>query len=149
MKKQILTLFYSSIISFVFLISPCFADHCCPGDYIHEAEVGGYRFGYTLIDIKEKMKNMKDIPQSQIEQMKNTHHLMLYIKNTEGKELAAEKVGFLIIGPDENKQKIMALGMNNGYGSDIDLSQKGDYKIKAKAVIGGKSVMDSFLYKME
>ena len=148
MKKYIIT----SILTIMFCLTVlpiATADHCCATDKpIHEADINGYHFAYKLIDLKEKMKDMKDM-QHDMEKMTATHHLMLFIKNADDKTIEAEKVGFMITGPDGNEQKIMAMGMSGGYGADINLSLPGEYTVKAKALIGEQKLMDSFMYKIE
>lgn len=72
---------------------------------------------------------------------------MVYIMDPEGKEIEEAKVGFLVTGPDGSKQKLMAMGMKNAFGVDVNFKVKGTYLIKMKAVTGGKKLIDSFEYK--
>jgi len=149
MKKYILIKLLTVMLCLTFLIPIAMADNCCASDKpIHEADINGYHFVYKLIDLKEKMKGMKDM-QHDMEKMTATHHLMLFIKNAKGDAVEADKVGYLITGPDGKDQKAMAMGMGGGYGADVTLSQPGDYTVKTKAIIGGQNLMDSFTYTLK
>ena len=43
----------------------------------------------------------------------------------------------------------MAMGMNGGYGADINLSLPGEYTVKTKAVLEDQTLLDSFVYKIK
>ncbi|MDM8522855.1 hypothetical protein QUF80_05725 [Desulfococcaceae bacterium HSG8] len=114
------------------------------GEMIHESSVDGYKFGYHLIDMKEKMKHMKNMPE-----MKATHHLMVYVESPDGHEVEKAKVGYLVEGPGDSKQKLMAMGMAGGFGADVDFSAKGAYVVKTKMVAGDKKLADKFEYEVK
>ncbi len=122
------------------------SDHT--GRLIHESEVDGYVFAYHLIDVKEKLAKMKNMPG--MEEMKNiTHHLMVYVTGPDKKPVTSGKAGYFIIGPDGKKQKKMCMAMGNGFGADISLKEKGIYKINAKMITGNKALKDSFSYEIK
>lgn len=110
------------------------------GELIRETTVKGYGLSYHLIG----MQDMADMPE-----MDATHHLMLYIHPPEDKRIEAPKVGFLVEGPDGETQKAMAMAMSGGFGADLDLSEKGAYTIKSKAVFGDVKLIDGFTYTIE
>lgn len=114
------------------------------GKGIRHAHVDGHHLSYKLIDMKEKMKGMKNMPE-----MKDTHHLMVYVKDSDGKVVDKAKVGYLIGSPDGSDQKKMAMGMAGGFGADVNLEKKGVYKIKTKIVAGEKKLMDAFEYEVK
>mgnify|MGYP000250608569 CR=1 FL=1 len=114
------------------------------GEMIHESTVDGYTFAYHLIDIKEKMAAMKGM-----QGMNITHHMMVYITDPEGKNVADGKAGYLIRNPDGSTQKAMTMGMKGGFGSDVNFDQKGEYKVKTKALVNGKKLMDEFSYRLD
>jgi hypothetical protein len=116
------------------------------GEIIHNSEVQGYKFSYRLIDIREKMAAMKG---KMPEGMDATNHLMVYIKDSEGKTIEDAKVGYLVEGPDGSTQKLMCMGMGGGYGSDLKLTDSGAYVIKTKAVANGKKLVDEFTYTVK
>ena len=118
------------------------------GVNIHNSVVDGYRFSYQLIDIREKMAAMKAEGQMH-EGMDATNHLMVFIKNPEGASVENAKVGYLVEGPKGSTQKHMCIGMGGGYGSDLKLADSGDYTIKTKAVVNGKSLVDDFTYTVK
>jgi hypothetical protein len=55
----------------------------------------------------------------------------------------------MITGPDGKEQKTLTMGMHDGYGADVSFKEKGIYKIKTKAVIDGKTLMDEFSYEIK
>ncbi|MBI9091857.1 MAG: hypothetical protein JEZ12_21810 [Desulfobacterium sp.] len=109
--------------------------------WFRESHVKGHHFTYELIDMREKMKGMPG--------MKNTHHLMVYIKDDQGNNLGKAKVGYLIKGPGNQSQKAMCMGMGGGFGSDVNLGTPGTYVIKTKVAAGKTKIMDTFEYQME
>ncbi len=54
------------------------------------------------------------------------------------------KVGFMIQGPDNAKQKKMCMAMGGGFGADINFKAKGVYTVMVKVVAGDKNLMDKF-----
>lgn len=112
------------------------------GMKIHASKVDGYTFEYRLIDMKEKIKGMANMPE-----MKDTHHLMVFVKDTRGTVVNAAKVGYLIRENGSGDiQKKMAMGMNNGFGADVTLAPGNHYRIKTKVMADGKKFMDAFDY---
>jgi hypothetical protein len=115
------------------------------GKMIHESTVDGYRLAYHLIDMKEKMKGMK----MEMTQQMGTHHLMVFIQSPDGHPEKTAKVGYVVAGPDNTKQKVMAMGMSDGFGADVTLKEKGTYTVKTKAVVGSKKLLDTFEYAVK
>ena len=112
------------------------------GMKIHTSVQDGYTIEYRLIDMKEKLKGMKNMPQ-----MKDTHHLMVFVKDPHGTHVKNAKVGYLIEEEGSGAtQKKMAMGMNGGFGADVTLNKGHHYKIKAKMLAGEKMLMDEFKY---
>lgn len=119
------------------------------GQKIRDAKVEGYQFEYYLIDMKQTMSSQEatEMKGHDMAKMKS-HHLMVYLKGPDGKYVQAGKVGFWLTGPDGKDQKTMAMAMGGGFGADIDLTAKGTYKIKTKAVVGDKALEDAFAYNV-
>ncbi len=117
------------------------------GDNIRNATVDGYSLAYHLIDMREKMKEMKAAGHQH--KMDMTHHLMIYVKSPEGNAIHSAKVGYLVVGPNEEKQKLMCMAMAGGFGADINFSAPGAYAVKAKVVSGEKKFMDTFSYTVK
>lgn len=119
------------------------------GKRVHVSKSGMYQAAYHLIDNMAQMEKMgKKMDMSSHKGMKS-NHLMTYFVGHDGKSVDGGKVGFLVVGPDGAKQKIMAMAMGSGYGADVDMKAKGEYKIKAKAVFGKDTVMDEFTYEVK
>lgn len=114
------------------------------GNAMHSSMVGDYHFSYELIDMREKMKGMAGMPA-----MKSTHHMMLFIKSADGHMAKNAKVGYLVENPDGTTQKIMTMGMGEGFGGDVDFAAKGVYTIKVKAVAGEEKIVDTFKYEVK
>ena len=114
------------------------------GPNIHNSNVDGYSLAYHLIDMREKMKDMDNMPE-----MKATHHMMVYVTGPDGAVLAQAKVGYLVEGPDGNQQRLMAMGMQDGFGADVDFRTPGAYTVKTKAVANGTTLRDAFTYEVK
>ena len=117
------------------------------GENIHNSEKDGYTLSYHLIDMKAQMEAMKEHTQTHGSgNMDVTHHLMVYLSDTNGSPVNNAKVGYLVVNPDGTEQKLMCMHMKGGFGSDINLNQKGKYTIKTKALTGDTKIMDQFTY---
>ena len=117
------------------------------GTHIHTSTKDGHELAYYLIDMGDAGSEMEgheghgnQVP---------TRHLMVYITNPAGEQITNAKTGFLIKGPDGEKQQTMAMGMSGGYGADVSLGSSGKYTVKTKVVAEETTVMDSFEYSAE
>ena len=106
------------------------------GKLIRKTKINGYTLTYRLIDLHALMPNMAN--------MAGTYHLMVTLTNPEGATIKKSFVGYLIKGPNGNVQKVMAMAMGDGFGANINLKTPGTYKIKVKALINDKPVIDAF-----
>jgi hypothetical protein len=91
-----------------------------------------------------KMKDMADKPE-----MKDTHHLMMFVKDAHGHPVTQAKVGYMIQGPDNAKQKTMCMAMSGGFGADVNFKAKGVYTIMVKVMAGDKNLMDKFEHEVK
>ena len=117
------------------------------GVIIHESEIEGYHFAYHLMDIQKGTAEMKDMKGSK--EADTTHHLMVYVKDPDGRAVEAAKLGYLVEGPDGAKQKLMTMGMQGAYGANVNFKSKGTYTIKAKFLAGDKKLLDRFNYEVK
>ncbi|BDV42884.1 hypothetical protein GURASL_18070 [Geotalea uraniireducens] len=102
------------------------------GKVIHQGKVDGVKFTVRAIDIKAKMEKMG---------MKETNHIMVMFSDAKtGKAMADGEVTMKIVGPDKSEQVKKLMGMEEGFGSDFVLAQKGKYGIMAKFKLGGNKV---------
>ena len=126
------------------------SDHSAhTGENIHNSMKEGYALAYHLIDMKAQMAAMEEHAQAHgAHKMEMTHHLMVYLTDSDGNPLKDAKVGYLVVNPDGTNQKLMCMHMKGGFGADINLTQKGTYTIKTKAVSGDTKIMDQFSYKV-
>ena len=112
------------------------------GKMIRKATVNGYHLMYHLIDMKAQMATAGS--DAQMHKMKNTHHLMVYLTDGEGRPVTVAKVGYLVKTQEGTDQKTMCMGMAGGFGADVDLSSAGMYQIKTKILDGENKIMDAF-----
>lgn len=110
------------------------------GNKVHASNIDGNEFIYTMIDMDKKAKKA-----GMNHNMKGMYHLMVYVKKGEN-FIDNAKAGFVVKSPDGKLQKVMAMKMGKGYGADIKMEQKGEYKIKAKIANDKGSIKDSFKY---
>ena len=116
------------------------------GKMIHSETVDGVKVMFHLIDMKEKLKGMQ-VPAG----MTDTHHLMIMFSDAKsGKMLSSGQVKVKIIGPDKSEQVKTMMGMNGGFGSDVNLSAKGKYGIMTKFLLSdGKVRSCKFWYEVK
>jgi hypothetical protein len=103
------------------------------GKKIHQSTIGDYLLAYHLLDLPGR----------------EVHHLMTYIIDAQGQAVNKAKVGYLVVGPDGSKQKVMAMAMKNAFGGDVNFTIKGLYTIKTKALFGDKKLMDRFTFEVK
>ena len=133
--------FTKVVIALLFLISTGYAadagktmDHSGHvGERIHESKVEGFSLAYHLLELPGK----------------EDRHLMVYVFDAKGAPVADAKVGYLVVGPDGGKQKVMAMAMNDSFGGDVNFTAKGAYTVKTKILAGEKKLVDSFVYQVE
>ena len=119
------------------------------GEMIHQATVEGYELTFRLIDMMEKMKDMT-AKMPAMPQMKDTHHLMAFIRSPHGHAVEKAQVGYLIKAPNGTEQRAMCMAMNNGFGGDVNLSQKGIYTVYVKAVVDATTTLThNFEYEVK
>jgi hypothetical protein len=74
---------------------------------------------------------------------------MVYPVGPGGKAIAGGKAGYLVVQPDKTEVKAMAMFMEAGFGADLDLVAKGDYKITAKIALADVTLVDEFVYTVK
>jgi hypothetical protein len=116
------------------------------GKMIKTETADGVKATFSLIDMKEKMKGMK-MPAG----MKDTHHLMVMFTDAKtGKMLSTGEVKVKLVGPDKSDQIKSMMGMEGGFGADINLSAKGKYGIMTKCKLAdGKVRTFKFWYTVK
>ena len=123
------------------------------GVLIRESKVQGLSLAYRLYSWDERnvmMKGMEGMVMAGMDASgKATNHLMVFIKDAAGKELADGKVGFIVTGPGKTEQKTLTMAMSGGYGADVILRTPGTYAIKTKAVFGERTVVEDFTYTVK
>jgi hypothetical protein len=158
MMKKTLTILAAMTAILTFAL-PAFAADCCPAvaaagappagmagmemgakpadQKLHEGKLNGYSFAFELLPIKGEGY---------------THHLMVFVKDASGKPVTGAKVGYDVASPASAKkkdQKVMAMGMGDGYGANLDFSAKGKYTVKTKLVGGGADLLYDFVYEVK
>jgi hypothetical protein len=123
-----------------------------PGKSMRHGMVEGYGFMYQLLNMTERSALMMGMEGMDMPGMSKspdvTNHLMLFLYGPD-KKPASGTVGFMITGPDGAEQKTMTMAMQGGYGADVIFKAKGRYTIKAKAVIGEKTLNDEFTFELK
>lgn len=127
------------------------------GEKLREAQVGGYQFTYYLLDLGEAVAP-------------KTKHLMVFVTTADGKEIPDAAVTYTLTGPGTEERTVTAyrgkggmftykvgpeqhtakaISMAGGYGADVRLREKGDYKIATKVAIGATSLTEEFAYMVK
>jgi hypothetical protein len=124
------------------------------GEKIREAQVQGYRLTYYLLDVGQAAGP-------------RTEHLMVFVTAADGKDVTDAAVSYRLTGPGAQERTVLAscakggqfncrvgpeqhtakaMSMAGGYGADVEVHEKGDYKITTKVTVGDKGVADEFVY---
>jgi hypothetical protein len=116
---------------------------------IRTAVVNGYTLTYTLIDLKQMMAS-SSMPMAHGTEKMKSHHLMVNPVAPDRKPVSDGKAGYLVVQPDKTEVKAMAMLMEGGFGADVDLVAKGDYKITTKiALPDTTTLVDEFVYTVK
>ena len=115
---------------------------------IRKAVVSGYTLTYTLIDVKKQMAASPTPMNHDMSKIKS-HHLMVNPVGPGGKAVTAGKAGYLVVQPDKTEVKAMAMFMEGGFGADLDLVLKGDYRITTKIALADVTLVDEFVYTVK
>jgi hypothetical protein len=115
---------------------------------IRTVVVNGYTLTYTLVDLKQTMAASSTPMSHDMAKMKS-HHLMVNPVAPDRKPLAGGKAGYLVVQPDKTEVKAMAMLMEGGFGADVDLVAKGDYKITTKIALADTTLVDEFIYTVK
>lgn len=118
------------------------------GIEIRKAVVFGHTLAYNLIDMKQMMAS-SSMPMTHGGEKMKSHHLMVYPVGPDGKPATDGKAGYLVVQPDKAETKAMAMLMEDGFGADLDLVAKGDYRITTKIALGGTTLVDEFVYTVK
>ena len=83
--------------------------------------------------------------------MKDTHHLMVMFNDAKtGKMLSEGEVKLKVSAPDKSEQVKTMMGMEGGFGADVNLSAKGKYGIMTKCKLAdGKVRTVKFWYTVK
>ncbi|MBU0970479.1 MAG: hypothetical protein KKC20_07520 [Proteobacteria bacterium] len=123
------------------------------GDLIHESIVDGYSLSYYFMDLRQQAAAEKSKATSahgsHTKEMDKPHHIMVYIMDSNQKQVSKGKIGFLIKDAGDKKQTAMGMFMSNGFGATADMKKKGIYTITTKAVLGDKKLMDRFEFEIK
>ncbi len=116
------------------------------GKLIHTQNADGVKATFRLIDMREKMKGM-EMPAG----MKDTHHLMVMFTDARTGKMLSEGEGKVkIAAPDKSEQVKTMMGMEGGFGADVNLSAKGKYGIMTKCKLAdGKVRTVKFWYTVK
>jgi hypothetical protein len=116
---------------------------------IRTAVVNGYTLTYTLIDMNQMMAS-SSMPMTHGAGKMKSHHLMVNPVAPDRKPVTGGQAGYLVVQPDQTKVQAMTMLMEGGFGADIDLVAKGDYKITTKIVLADKTTLvDEFVYTVK
>ena len=122
------------------------------GHEIASKKVDNYTFRYVLLDLAQRNQAMKGMEGMEMPGMSTrpdiTNHLVVTILDPDQKPVSA-KVGFILTDPSGHEFKTLTMGMSGGYGADLVLKTPGVYRIKTKAVIGDKALMDVLDYSVK
>lgn len=119
------------------------------GAEIRKVELSGYTLTYKLIDI-HTMNVTTVMPKSSDDggHMKS-HHLMVFVTRPDGRPVTQGKAGYLVVQPNKAEAKDIAVPMDGGFGTDVDLSFNGDYTITAKLALPDADLVDTFIHTVK
>jgi len=116
-----------------------------PSRMIHETQVRGYDFSYRMMETVEANIFYRQTPYQLAappawfkENGSDNTQLVLFITDSEGKNVADAKVKYRIMSPARDTLESGGFPMKGGYAAGVYCSQAGIYQIEAKIELQNK-----------
>jgi len=116
------------------------------GTEIRKAQVSGYTLTYSLIDMDQMEVTSVMTRTTQDPAPQKSNHLMVFVTSPDGRPVAEGKGGFHVTRPNQTETKEIAVAMNGGFGTDVDLPFRGGYTITTALTLPGVDLVDTFVY---
>jgi len=110
---------------------------------LHTSTVDGYYFDYRIIYAGGKTEVVKE-GQNQAK----SPELILFITDPDGRKVSEAMVKYTVAGPRGCEMKARGLPVQGGYGTDMYCDIRGDYCIKAEAILPEGTLTDNFIYEI-
>lgn len=146
------TLALAALLAFA-VAQPAFAAEksASYGENIRKTQISGYTLTYYLLSVAEKqVTNIMPTETTSSDFNKSkSHHLMVFVSRPDGRPATEGKAGFMVVQPNKTETRDIAVSMDGGFGSDVDLPFKGDFTITAKIVLVDVDLLDKFVYSVK
>ena len=120
------------------------------GMKMHSLDVDGYKLNFHIMDRKSfrsYMDNMGHKSHKMREGM--SHYIMVEISDKDGKKIKRSKVRLKIITPGSKETEKVAFPMMGSFGSEFDMTGKGEYQIMTHFKIKDKKHKGGFKHEMK
>lgn len=120
------------------------------GMQMHSIDVDGYKLNFHIMDRKSfraYMDNMGHKSHKMREGM--SHYIMLDIVDKDGKKIKRSKVKLKIITPGNKESEKVGFPMMGSFGSEFNMTEKGEYQIMTLFKIKDKKHKGGFKHKMK
>lgn len=97
---------------------------------MHSIDVDGYKLNFHIMNamaFRSYMDNMGHKSHNMREGM--SHYIMVDIADKDGNKIKRSKVKLKIIGPGKKETEKLAFPMMGSFGSEFDMTEKGEYQI--------------------
>ncbi|MBN1140799.1 MAG: hypothetical protein JXB25_03220 [Deltaproteobacteria bacterium] len=126
-----------------------------PSRRIHESQVRGYDFSYRMVQTpgpsvfyQQVPYQLTSSPQMGISRNREKSQLVLFITDSDGKEVMDAKVKYRIMGPRKETLESGGFPLKGGYAAGIYCTEPGTYKIEAEIELTDKHkvLVDRFAF---
>ena len=120
------------------------------GMKMHSIEVDGYKLNFHIMNgmaFRAYMDNMGHKSHKMREGM--SHYIMVDISDKDGKKIKRSKVKLKIITPGSKETEKVAFPMMGSFGSEFDMTEKGEYQIMTLFKIKDKKHKGGFKHEMK
>ena len=120
------------------------------GMKMHSLDVDGYKLNFHIMDRKSfrsYMDNMGHKSHKMREGM--SHYIMVDISDKDGTKIKRSKVRLKIITPGSKETEKVAFPMMGSFGSEFDMTEKGEYQIMTLFKIKDKKHKGGFKHEMK
>jgi len=117
---------------------------------MHSIDVDGYKLNFHIMNHKAfrtYMDNMGHESHKMREGM--SHYVMVDISDKDGNKIKRSKVKLKIIPPGGKEEEKVAFPMMGSFGSEFDMTEKGEYQIMTLFKIKDKKHKGGFRHEMK
>ncbi|MDT8316539.1 MAG: hypothetical protein RQ824_00920 [bacterium] len=117
---------------------------------MHSIDVDGYKLDFHIMDQKAFRKYMDNMGHTSHKMREGmSHYVMVDISDKDGGKIKRSKMKLKIISPGNKESEKVAFPMMGSFGSEFDMTEKGEYQIMTLFKINDEKHKGGFRHEMK